>query len=290
MSPVAQVNSTGARAVADLHRWALDSVNYRAAVSDTNVAVRELSRRHSSASPREARMLGGRIALDRLLAGDEPDRSLRVQKVVDIPLLQAKLAQIGRCTRRELLSLHAGAPPSEEALAAAMRTDSELVARGVRLRIVYPVEFSQVSHVRDYAESLQDQGAELQFADAVPYRIIVSDAARAVVPIVTDRHGKGAIITTEPALVTGLRHLAHGLFRGGRNLRDVDPAAPSGRPCELELSVIRVMSLGLTDDAAAKRLSVSERTFRRYVAQIFDRLGATSRFQAGVRAVERGWL
>ncbi|MBW1598593.1 response regulator transcription factor [Streptomyces sp. JJ38] len=47
---------------------------------------------------------------------------------------------------------------------------------------------------------------------------------------------------------------------------------------------------GLTDRAVARRLGLSERTVRRMVAHLMDRLGAASRFEAGARAVERGWL
>lgn len=290
MSPVASASSARSRSVSDLHRWALESARYRSSNSGSHTAVRELSRHRELATRQEGEVLGGRVALDRLLVDDEPDRRLRVQKVVDLTLLQSRLVEIAQHTRHELLSLHSGEAPSEEAFVSAQRTDRELVERGVRLRIVYPIEFAQLSRVRDYTETMQAQGAEFQFADAVPYRIIVSDAARAVVPIVRGQRSEGAIITGEPGLVSGLRHLAHGIFRSGRKLHDIDPAAPSGRPTALEVEVVRAMSLGLADDAAARKLAVSERTFRRYVAQVFERLGTTSRFQAGVRAVERGWL
>ncbi len=39
---------------------------------------------------------------------------------------------------------------------------------------------------------------------------------------------------------------------------------------------------------AARELSVSVRTYRRYVAEMMSLLGADSRFQAGVRAAELG--
>ncbi|KAF3469836.1 transcriptional regulator [Streptomyces sp. Tu 3180] len=47
---------------------------------------------------------------------------------------------------------------------------------------------------------------------------------------------------------------------------------------------------GITDEVAARELSVSVRTYRRYVAEIMALLGASSRFQAGVRAAELGLL
>lgn len=44
------------------------------------------------------------------------------------------------------------------------------------------------------------------------------------------------------------------------------------------------------DEAAARALGVSVRTFRARVAVLMARLGAASRFQAGTRARERGWV
>lgn len=54
--------------------------------------------------------------------------------------------------------------------------------------------------------------------------------------------------------------------------------------------VLRCLRLGLTDEVAARELSVSVRTYRRYVAEIMTLLGAGSRFQAGAHASQRGLL
>ncbi|WP_420706755.1 hypothetical protein [Streptomyces sp. NRRL S-1824] len=40
----------------------------------------------------------------------------------------------------------------------------------------------------------------------------------------------------------------------------------------------------------APQLGLSERTLRRRITDLTTRLGATSRFQAGVKAVRRGWF
>ncbi|MFE6776774.1 hypothetical protein [Streptomyces sp. NPDC057702] len=54
--------------------------------------------------------------------------------------------------------------------------------------------------------------------------------------------------------------------------------------------ILLALSSGRTDEAAARGLSMSVRTYRRYVAEIIRELGANSRFQAGARAVELGLL
>lgn len=46
----------------------------------------------------------------------------------------------------------------------------------------------------------------------------------------------------------------------------------------------------MTYTAIARHLDVSDRTLRRRLKDLMDELGVDSRFVAGVRAMERGWL
>ena len=53
---------------------------------------------------------------------------------------------------------------------------------------------------------------------------------------------------------------------------------------------MKLLAAGLTDEAAAARLNISHRTARRLMAGLMERLGARSRFEAGLKAAQRGWL
>jgi DNA-binding NarL/FixJ family response regulator len=57
-----------------------------------------------------------------------------------------------------------------------------------------------------------------------------------------------------------------------------------------EIQAIRLLGEGMTDEAIAKRLGVSTRTVRRLVSNVMTVLDARSRFEAGVRAVQEGWI
>ncbi|WP_254552721.1 response regulator transcription factor [Kitasatospora sp. MMS16-BH015] len=59
-------------------------------------------------------------------------------------------------------------------------------------------------------------------------------------------------------------------------------------PAELEL--LKMIAAGSTDQAAANRLGISLRTVRRRMEELMNRLEATSRFEAGLKAAKRGWL
>ncbi|HEY0697332.1 MAG TPA: hypothetical protein VGD43_05925 [Micromonospora sp.] len=65
-------------------------------------------------------------------------------------------------------------------------------------------------------------------------------------------------------------------------------AAP-GAPAHLAPILAQLLT-GATDVTASQRLGMSPRTFSRRVSELLDYLGVMSRFQAGVAAVNRGWV
>ena len=60
--------------------------------------------------------------------------------------------------------------------------------------------------------------------------------------------------------------------------------------CPRERKLLSLLVSGSTDTVAAAAIGVSVRTVRRMVRDLMNRLGARSRFQAGAKAAERGWL
>ena len=68
-----------------------------------------------------------------------------------------------------------------------------------------------------------------------------------------------------------------------------EPGADTGLTAS-EQELLRLLGKGLTDEAAAKRLGVSLRTVKRRMEDLMRRLEAGSRFEAGLKAGQRGWL
>lgn len=59
---------------------------------------------------------------------------------------------------------------------------------------------------------------------------------------------------------------------------------------ERELDVLRLAAQGLTNKAIAAELSLSDRTIQGHLANIYGKLGATSRTEAVTKALKLGWL
>lgn len=101
--------------------------------------------------------------------------------------------------------------------------------------------------------------------------------------------GGRAAVVTDTAAVSALELLYAGAWSRGRELVDRLELSPRLRS-EFTRRVLQRLRAGHTDAAAARELEVSLRTYRRHVAEIMRELEASSRFQAGVRAVELGLL
>lgn len=67
-------------------------------------------------------------------------------------------------------------------------------------------------------------------------------------------------------------------------------AASAERPSERELEVLRLAARGLTNREIGARLAISERTVHSHLINVFGKLGASTRTDAVLKAIHRGWL
>lgn len=54
--------------------------------------------------------------------------------------------------------------------------------------------------------------------------------------------------------------------------------------------VLSLLAAGATDETIGRLMGASARTAHRRVRELIARLGVQTRFQAGMRAVQLGWL
>lgn len=257
-----------------------------------HASVRSLLRNPAAASapPGAKELLKARVSLEEML-GPQADFSIGVERMTTPAQLQETVGEIARRTRKEVISVLAGPAPSAAVLAVTRDQDLELVQRLVSVRLLYLREYAELAHVARYAEELSEAGAEVRFADRLPHRLLVFDRRVAVVPVDDAEAGHGALVVRERILARSLGHLARAMFLSGRPLAEaIEGAGKQIGPTPLDRRVLMLMGSGLADAACAHRLGVTDRTFRRYVGSLLARLGASSRFDAGVKAVEQGWI
>jgi len=118
----------------------------------------------------------------------------------------------------------------------------------------------------------------------VALRISVVDGIRTCLPLDVDDQSLGIRVIHSTVFAT----IATSLVLGTGGMPFVRFGAPEVD--ETERAVLRLMTDGLTDEAIARRLEVSDRTVRRKVAQLMAQVGADSRFQFAIKAQRAGLL
>lgn len=186
---------------------------------------------------------------------------------------------------------------SGEALSQARDADAALLARGVRVRNIY---LDSVRHDRSnmrYLEWYADAGAEIRTLPALPVRMTSYDGATAVIARQTENHTPGAVILQGAGIMALIDAAFEALWASARDLFDdgtgtAAPGAPTDEPgiSSTDREILRMLSRGVTDEAVARRLDVSDRTVRRMVADLCERVGASGRFELGVIAGRHGWV
>jgi DNA-binding CsgD family transcriptional regulator/sugar-specific transcriptional regulator TrmB len=211
------------------------------------------------------------------------------QRLIGIDAVLARLEILARDLATECLSVMPGAQ-SEASLAASRPLDSDALSRSISVLTLYQDSVRNDPATYAYARWLTDMGGEVRTAPLLPPRMLVFDRRIALVPIDPDNTRAGAICTTEPGIVASLVSIYQQAW---------DIAVPLGAWSEQdsrtgltpeEQEMLRMIAKGLTDEAAGRRLGLSPRTVRRKISGMMERLGASSRFEAGVKAAQHGWL
>ncbi|MBO1413654.1 response regulator transcription factor [Streptomyces sp. FH025] len=200
-------------------------------------------------------------------------------------------AEAARC-RHEVIACQPGDVSRNPAnLEPALARDRALLERGIRMRTLqqHSVRFHGPTQV--YIAAATALGGEYRTAHELFGRLIVFDDTVAFLP--TDSTSWGAVVVREPHLIAYLRGIFEQTWTHATAFSD--PTAPGAEGLEqaardIDATLLRLLASGLKDETIARRLGMSLRTVRRHVANILERLGAESRFQAAVIATRTGLL
>ncbi len=210
-----------------------------------------------------------------------------VQLLTDLDAVGAVLAEFATSTKREILGTLADPNVSVQAMRTSWDRDIESLERGVDGRIIYPAQAARRPEVMEYLTEFSGRGAKVRVLGTVPNRMVIADRARALIPESPGHPSGRCLLISGTVLVRALYTEFREMWRA---------SLPVGAGPEVSLSVdgvraiLTVLASGVTDGVAAQRLGISERTLRRRVSAVLQLLGATSRFDAGVKAVRAGWI
>ncbi len=210
--------------------------------------------------------------------------------------LRKRIDDLDVLCQEQILGMRTGLP-ERDVLEKGLEAELRLLERGVDLRLLVAARTLRCTGAAQYLSTLMDHGARVRVAPTVPLHLNVFDRSVTVMAVgAADGGGEpsGDVILHSARLADSFvrifdHHWATGHPAAPRVKRLGTGDAPEDySPRERE--VLALLAAGAKDEAIARRLGCSERTLRRLLASLVARLGADSRFAAGVQAVRLGLL
>jgi predicted DNA-binding transcriptional regulator len=210
-------------------------------------------------------------------------RSAPLQVIESLQGVLALIEVASLSCRFEVITAQPGGGRPAEELEQAIDRDLAMVARGVRMRTLYQHASRYHAPTQVYVERLSAIGSQVRTLTELPGRMIAFDRQVVLLPHATVRGG--AVAIRDPSTVT---FLCDAFERAWNTATPFSaPPAVSQVQASLKRSILHMLSEGMRDEGIARRLGISLRTCRKYIAEIFEDLGAESRFQAGYLTRDR---
>lgn len=239
----------------------------------------------------ECALLEARALVDAAMSKHRRRASTRA--LVELPpdgeAARTTLLRMVAGARKELICVLPAEHCDAEKLGAALREIGRLAGSHVSVRMLCSPETLSTAHGVRFLEHAEGHGIPTRVGQSPPHELVMVDERVALV-----RSGGGtdepeALIALAPAILHTLRALFTEAWDSAR------PAAQCLRLGErarddVNRQILGFLSAGYKDDTAARKLGLSVRTYRRYVAELMRDMGAASRFQAGAKAAQLGLL
>jgi DNA-binding CsgD family transcriptional regulator len=236
-----------------------------------------------------------RTAISSLVHGlpdlrDERREAVEIETLATPALVNAFLDDAGSMVRSRLRAMHPSGPPPEELIDEMMLRDKEMEGRGIVVEGLYQRRTAVIPYMAEYLADAARPGRGIRVAEYLPLRMILFDDDLAVLPINPQDSSEGAYAIHAKPLVACLHAFYDYCWHHATPLQHIVPEQQAVALDSQGLVVLRLLADGVKDEAIARQLGISPRTFSRIVSVVLERLGVKTRFQAALRVAELGLL
>lgn len=215
--------------------------------------------------------------------------SIAAIRLDGVDAVRGRLAELAEQAQLECCSFSPGGGHLPDAMEASKPLNQSALERGVSMRCVYQESYRNDPCTVAYAQFLVEHGGQVRTVPVVPMQMVVVDRTVALVPVSPAHPRDGAIEVRNQGMLAAICALFEQVWGTATPLGTVPRRNGQGLSPQ-EGEILRLLATGHTDESVARRLDLSVRTVRRSIAEMHERLSASSRFQAGVNAVRHGWL
>lgn len=215
-----------------------------------------------------------------------------VERVVGAAAVLDAVTQLQRNARTEVLMVDAppyftgGVQPNESEFVA--------LAAGVSYRVIYHRDALATEESRAAMREYVAAGEQARVNATVWPKMLVADRSVALVPESwSNPDPERRLLVRASSVLDVLAAHFDQLWERSTSV-DALGGALAGEAqaliSERDREVLALLAAGLKDRAIARALGITERTVGRRVNELMRRLDADTRFRAGIRAVQRGWI
>jgi DNA-binding CsgD family transcriptional regulator len=252
-----------------------------------------LERQHAQVIEHQQRFAKSQAAVSQLIseysATRQNETSVHAERIEGMDSVQSRLEELASKTSSECLSFIPGGDRSLSSLAASRQIDELMLKRGKSVRTVYMDSARNDKATLAYARWFTQFGGAARTTPTLPIWMVLLDREVALVPLNPECTRHGAVQLTGTGIIAALVTLFEQVWTAAVPL-DKESRHADAELTGQERELLRLLSQGLTDEVVARKLAISLRTERRMMAHMMERLGAHSRFEAGLRVNERRWL
>ncbi|GGZ39332.1 hypothetical protein GCM10010387_36830 [Streptomyces inusitatus] len=155
-------------------------------------------------------------------------------------------------------------------------------------RLLCPHSARAKATTRTRLRQVVDSGAQVRTTNHIFGNFILAGSEVAFITHqAPDEEFPSTVAVYEPMVISLLHRLYEFAWQSGMDF-EADVVSYGETLPDLSAGIITLLAQGLKDDAVARRIGIGPRTFRRHFSDIMDKLGVSSRFQAGVVAARAG--
>ncbi|MFI8518708.1 LuxR C-terminal-related transcriptional regulator [Streptomyces sp. NPDC085481] len=215
---------------------------------------------------------------------------IAVEVITDYRRIQQALEDIIDVTQEASCSMYPTGP-SRQVPERILERDRRKLDNGVRVRAIYRSSDASRPEAAEVLNRRAELGVEVRIAPDLPMNMVIIDQQYAMVPLRPEAPGEGAILARGPLLVRSYLSLYEHCWHTASPYGDhVAPEQGGDGLSEQQRAALQMLASGMKDEKIARNLGVSLRTVSRMLSELMQELGASSRFEAGVRALRLGWL
>jgi DNA-binding CsgD family transcriptional regulator len=252
-----------------------------------------LARQETELLERQRQIAASRAAVAAVVATYADLRPSRqhpeIEQLIGLDAVRAWLEEMAHTGPAEVMAFAPGGAQSPANMKASKPLDQQVLSGGAVMRTIYLDSVRNDPPTMTHLRWMVDQGAHVRTVATLPLRMTIFNREMALIPVNPEHSERGAVVQRGPGMVAALCALFEQTWQAANPVGTDRQPDDDGLNSQ-ERAIITLLAQGYTDEVIARKLGVSVRTSRRITAELTARLGARSRFQAGARAVERGWI